>query len=347
MIKTQYMIRRRGMKSFISLARGETFDTFFDKSNIELVKNLGGAVWNEKDTRMTADEVSERIADCQNYVTLWGSPTLDSKILDKAPNLKLLTHLGGTVVPFVSDEMWERGIKVISANDYFAESVAEGTIAYILCALRDIPRYSWELKNEKKWKSESSYTAGLMGKTIGIVSYGTIAKKLVRILSRFKIRIMVYDIKPLPQADVERYGLIQARLEQIFSECDIISLHTPLIDATYHLIGSELLEKIKDGALFVNTSRGAVVDQSALEVELAKGRFRAVLDVYEKEPPQKDCPLFTLPNVIMIPHMAGPTVDMRSYITRELMLEAAGYIDHDKALVHEITKEFALTMSKK
>ena len=335
------------MKSFISIARSTVFDSFFTKENIELTNSLGPTVWNESDRRLSSDELAERISDCENYVTLWGSPALDAHVLDNAPKLRLLTHLGGTVVPFVSDAMWERGIKVISANDYFAESVAEGTLAYILCALRDIPKYSSDLKDKRKWKSESSYSAGLMGKTIGIVSYGTIARKLVKILSAFKVRIMVYDIKPLPECDVLQYGLIQASLKKIFSECDIISLHTPLIDATYHLIGKELLEMIPNGALFVNTSRGAVVDQSALECELAKGRFSAVLDVYEKEPPEESCRLFTLPNVMMMPHMAGPTVDMRSYFTRELLLEAAAFIDRGEPLTHEISKEMASTMSKK
>ena len=335
------------MKSFITIARGNTFNTFFDKNNVELANSLGETVWNTSENRMTADEVASRIHDCENYVTLWGSPRLDSEILKNAPNLKLLTHLGGTVVPFVSEQMWERGIKVISANDYFAESVAEGTLAYILCALRDIPKYSGELKNQKKWKTSLAYTSGLMGKTIGLVSYGAIAKKLVRILSQFKVNIMVYDVKPLPKQDVLQYGLIEASLETIFSECDIISLHTPLFEATHHLIGRELLSKIKDGALFVNTSRGAVVDQRELEKELATGRFSAVLDVYEKEPPEEDCPLFGLPNVMMLPHMAGPTVDMHSLLTRELLLEAAGYIDHGRPLVHEITRDMAKTMSQK
>ena len=335
------------MKSLISLPRGATFETFFDKDNIALAESLGEAVWNDGSRHLTCDEVAERIADCENYVTLWGSPRLDEDILRHAPKLKLLTHLGGTVVPFVSDAMWERGIKVISANEYFAESVAEGTLAYILCALRDIPKYADELKNQKKWKSSSSYTAGLMGKTVGLVSYGSIAKHIVRILSQFQVQIMVYDVKPLPSEDVEKYRLKQASLEEIFSTCDIVSLHTPLFEATYHLIGRELLGAIKDGALFVNTSRGSVVDQRALEVELAKGRFRAVLDVYEKEPPESDNPLFDLPNVMMIPHMAGPTVDMRSYITRELLLEASGYIDKKRPLTHEITREKAATMSEK
>lgn len=334
------------MKSLISVSRGETFKTFFNKENIELAESLGGAVWNEKEHRMTPSEVAERIADCENYVTLWGSPRLDAEILKNAPNLKILTHLGGTVVPFVSDEMWERGIKVISANDYFAESVAEGTLAYILCALRDIPKYSSELKVEKKWRPEPWYTAGLMGKKIGIVSYGTIAKKLVKILAQFKVSMLVYDIKPLPEEDVEKYGLEAASLERIFEECDIISLHTPLFDATYHMVDTPLLSRIKDGALFVNTSRGGVVNQRSLEAELAKGRFRAVLDVFEEEPPKDDCALYGLDNVLMIPHMAGPTIDMRTYITRSLLLEASGYVDLGKSLEHEITRKQAATMSK-
>ena len=335
------------MRSLISLSRGNLFDTFFDKENIELAERLGGAIWNESTHRMSADEVAEKIYNCENYVTLWGSQRLDAEILKNAPRLKLLTHLGGTVVPFVSDEMWERGIRVISANDYFAESVAEGTLAYMLTALRDIPRYSDGLKNHKQWKTSLSYSAGLMGKTIGLVSYGTIARKLVPILSQFKVRIMVYDIKPLPTSDVEKYGLVAATLDRIFSECDIISLHTPLFDATYHLVGEALLSKIKDGALFVNTSRGAVVDQAALERELAKGRFKAILDVYEKEPPAEDCPLYELPNVIMMPHMAGPTVDMHRILTRELLLEGAAFVDEGRPLVHEITRTMASTMSKK
>lgn len=335
------------MKSFITLPKGVNFDTFFTKSNVELAKSLGEAVWNESDRNMTEDEAAERIGDCENYVTLWGSPRLDSKILEKAPKLKLLTHLGGTVVPFVSDALWERGIKVISGNAYFAESVAEGTLAYILSALRDIPKYSFELKSERKWRSPAYYTAGLAGKKIGIVSYGAIAKNLVRLLAQFRVTVFVYDIKPLPERDVELYGLKQASLEEIFSECDVISLHTPLFDATRHLINAPLLQKIKDGALFVNTSRGAVVDQKALERELVKGRFRAVLDVYEKEPPEQNDPLFELPNVMMMAHMAGPTVDMRSYITRELLLDAAGFIDGDKPLIHEITRKMASTMSEK
>jgi phosphoglycerate dehydrogenase-like enzyme len=251
------------------------------------------------------------------------------------------------VAPVTSKEVWDRGIRVISAFDYFSESTAEGAIAYMLAALRGIPFYTDRLKKARIWHEDGDTTDGLIYKTVGVVSYGGVGRHIVKKLSAFNVKIKVYDIVDIPAEDKERYGIEQCSLEELFSTCDIISLHTPYNDNTHHMIDDRLLSLIKKGALFVNTARGAVVDQEALTEHLASGDFNAALDVYEKEPPQKDCPLFTLPNVIMIPHMAGPTVDMRSYITRELMLEAAGYIDHDKALVHEITKEFALTMSKK
>ena len=156
----------------------------------------------------------------------------------------------------------------------------------------------------------------------------------------------IYDIKPLPDEDAKKYGLEQAGLEEIFSSCDIITVHTPLFDATRHMIGKELFDLIRPGALFVNTSRGEILDQDALEDALESGRFKAVLDVYRKEPPGPECRLYRLPNVIMMPHMAGPTVDLRSYITHELITEAAGFIDRGEPLSREITKERAAVMSR-
>ena len=114
------------MKAFVTLPRGAVFDTFFTPENIALAEHLGEVVWNETDRHLTPEEIAARIGDCDTYITGWGSPRLDRAILDAAPNLRLLTHLCGTVVPFVSEPMWERGIRVLSGNRFFAESVAEG-----------------------------------------------------------------------------------------------------------------------------------------------------------------------------------------------------------------------------
>ena len=333
------------MKALISLARDKQYETFFTPENEQLASSLGTILWNAAPRPLTKAEVLDRIADCDCYVTLWGSPRLDADILARAPRLRLLTHLAGTVVPFVSDEMWDRGIRVLSGNSYFAESVAEGAVGYMLAALRDIPFYSDRLKRGHVWKRPEDFPRGLLGRTVGLVSYGEIARCLVRLLAPFRVRIKVYDIAPLPDGDVAAYGLQAASLEEIFSTCDVVSLHTPLYDATYHLIGRDLLRLLRPGALFLNTSRGAIVDQAALEQELATGRFRAVLDVYEQEPPADDCPLYAMDNVLMMPHMGGPTVDLRSRITHDLLLESAAYLDHNAPLPHEITRARAEHMS--
>jgi len=334
------------MESFVTLPKNAVFPTFFTEENYALAESLGKVIWNEKNTHLTPEEIADSIGDSNIYVTGWGSPCLDSRILDRAPNLRLLVHLCGTVVPFVSDEMWERGIRVISGNDFFAESVAEGTIGYMLTALRDIPKYSTRLKNDKIWKDSSDTNRGLLGKTVGIVSYGAIARHLVRMLQPFRVKIKIYDIKPLPADDVAKYGLMFASLEEVFSTCDIVTVHTPLNDHTHHLVGEELLSRLPQGCLFINTSRGAVVDQAVLERQLASGRFRALLDVYEKEPLPAESSLYTLDNVILMPHMAGPTVDLRRDITRSLLIEASEYLKNGAPLPHEISRAAASVMSR-
>lgn len=334
------------MKALIASAKDVIFDTFFTPENIELANGLGEIIWNETDQKLNIEDVKDKISDCDVYVTTWSCPRLDNEILKYAPNIKLLCHLCGTVVPVVSEEMWQKGIRVISGNDYFAESVAEGTIAYILTSLREIPRYSYNLKVKKQWKNAADSTNGLLGKTVGIVSYGAIAKHLVRMLQVFKVKIKIYDIAPIPEEDKIKYGIEQVSLEELFATSDVVSVHTPYNDKTYHLIDKKLLSLIKDGGLFVNTSRGPVIDQAALVEELNTGRFSAVLDVYEKEPPEKDDPLYDCPNLIMIPHMGGPTTNLRQLITHDLLIEAKEFIDNVNELKHEITKAKAEQMSK-
>ena len=333
------------MKTFVAIPQGTTRNTFLTAENTALLRQFGTV--READAPLSEETVIRSIGDSEIYLTCWGSPRLSAPVLDAAPDLKLLVHLGGTVVPFVSDEMWKRGIRVISGNAFFAESTAEGALAYLFAAQREIPFYSRELKENRRWKKSDAESRGLLGKTVGIVSYGAVARNLVRMLQPFRVKILVYDIVTIPEAEKETYGMKQVDLETLFSEADVISVHTPLNSATHHLIGKDLLEKIRPGALFLNTSRGKVIDQSALETELETGRFRALLDVYETEPPLPDCKLFLLPNVIMMPHMAGPTSDLRPQIAEALIREAYGYLENREPLTHEITEQAARGMSER
>lgn len=335
------------MKALITLPKNEMADTFFSEENIKLAESLGEIIWNDSDKPMSIEKIKENIADCDVYVTCWGSARLDKEILDCAPKLKLLTHVAGTVVPFVSDEMWDRGIRVICGNDFFAESVAEGTIAYMLSSLRKIPHYSTQLMQKGIWAGGNDPSDSLIYKKVGIISYGAIAKHLVKKIQPFNVELLVYDIVDIPKEDMEKYNFRQSSMEEIFSTCDIVSVHTPLNPHTHHLIDDKYLSMMKKGSLFVNTSRGGVVDQQALTKHLVNGDFNAMLDVLEKEPIDKDDVLLTLPNVLLMPHRGGPTINLRQVITKALLIESKNFVDDGVELLakDEITRERAKQMS--
>ena len=333
------------MKALIAVKRDKTFNTFFSKENIELAKELGEIVWVDTLTA-TPDELKEKIKDCDAYITCWGSPALTPELLKAAPNLKILTHLGSSVAPVVCDEVYESGVKVISGFDYFSKSTAEGVIAYMLAALRDIPFYNDRLKNKKIWNEPDDFTDSLIYKTVGIVGYGGVGKYVVQMLSSFDLDVKVYNRSPIPDEDKKRYGFTQCPIEEVFSTCDIISLHLPHNSGTHHLIDDKLFSLIKPGALFVNTARGAVVDEAVMTDHLVKGHFKAALDVYEKEPVDMNSPLLSLSNVLMLPHQAGVTVNLRALLTRDLLKETADFVDNGTPLKNEIAASKALNMSK-
>ena len=334
------------MKALVGVPRGRLFDTFFPEENIRLAENLGQIVWTDSTRHLTEDELAARIGDCDVYISVWGSPGLSDKVLAQAPNLKLAVGLGSSVARLICDGMWERGIRVTSGYRYYSESTAEGAIAYMLAALRRIPYYNTQLQKERIWYGADTGNDGLLYKTVGVVSYGGVGRNLVKMLSRFPVTLKVYDIQPLPKEDKTAYGFEQVGLEELFSTCDVISLHTPYNPATHHLINGQLMARMKPGALLVNTARGAILDQAALTALLQQGRIRAALDVYEREPLAADDPLMELDNAFLMPHHGGVTVNLRRVLAAELLRESADFIDRGVPLFNEIPYELAKNMTR-
>ena len=333
------------MKALVAIKQDRIFNTFFTKENISFSETLGDIIWLDTEN-VTEEMLKENIKDCDVYVTCWGSPPLTPQLLEYAPKLKLLTHLGSTVAPVVCSEVCERGVKVISGFDYYSKSTAEGAVAYILAFLRKIPFYSTRLKKDKIWCEEEDYTDSVIYKKIGIVGFGGVGRYVAKMLSNFDVRLCAYDIEEISEQDKKEFGIKQCGIEELFSTCDIISLHLPYNDGTYHLIDAALLSKIKRGALLVNTARGAIIDEAELIKHLQKGEFNAVLDVYEKEPIDMDNPLLDLDNVLLLPHQGGPTVNLRAVITNKLMRESADFINNNIPLKNEISAQKIKNMSK-
>jgi phosphoglycerate dehydrogenase-like enzyme len=150
----------------------------------------------------------------------------------------------------------------------------------------------------------------LHDKTLGIIGFGTIGKKVARLAQPFGMHVQYFDIARLSEGEADRHNVKFRLLRELLRTSDVVSLHVPLNDSTRHMIGKEELELMKPNAIIVNTSRGPVIDEAALCAHLAAGKiFGAGLDVFDQEPPPSNNPLFKLDNVVLTAHFAGPTWD--------------------------------------
>lgn len=331
------------MNILVAIPNGDVKDTFIPPDVAEKISALGTVVWNNGDRQYGSDELRERLAGMDVCITGWGNACFDEQVLRGADNLKLVAHTGGSVAPLVSEAFFNRGLKVVSGNWLYAESVAEGVFAYILCSLRELSFYSGEVQ-AKRWRTDHSFNEGLLDQNMGLVGFGMVAKYLVKMLEPFRVKIKAYD--PFVSDEVlALFGVERASLEDVVSESKILSIHAARAPGTYHMITRELLGTVRDGALLVNTARGNLIDEQALADELASGRFKAILDVFEEEPLPVDSRLRGLANVILIPHMAGPTVDRRRFVTLALINEIENF-QSDKPLKYAIGREYAMAMTR-
>lgn len=330
------------LKILVTMPKTEIFHTFFNEKLIRQLKDIGEVIWNESTTtHFTKEEICEKIKDIDILVTGWGTPVLDEEVMSHAEKLKMVAHTGGSVRPYVSDVVYEKGVTVISGNEVFAQSVAESVIAYALASLRDIPRYSSDLKNGI-WPT-SFYNKGLLDRTVGIVGYGMISKMVVQMLKPFNVKIKVFS-RHIAQEELEKHGMQKADLPEIFSTCDIVSIHSGMTKENYHLITEELLRMMPEGSLLINTARGAVIDEPALCRVLAEGKINAVLDVYEVEPLPQGHPLMRFDNAILMPHMGGPTIDRRLVVVQALIDDMRRFLKGEP-LCCEIDQAYAAKMS--
>ena len=321
---------------------------FFPEENVRKIESkFDEVIWNDTGAQFSKEELIEKVKDVDAIITCWGSNCIDKEVIDNAPNLKIIAHMAGTVAPFITEEVYERGILVIGANDReFSESVAEGALAYALVKLRRLDEIARLLRNEKKdgWRKIKAYR-GILDKTVGIVSFGAIAEYFAKMLQPFHCKIKVYS-RSISEEKLKQYNMERASLEEIFSTCDVISIHTAWNPYTEKMINKDLIKMMKDNALIINTARGAVIDEEALVKELETGRIMAALDVfYPNEPPLEDSPLYTLDNVFMIDHKGGPSPDRYKYIASSIIDDVYNFLKDGTIPDNVILKERAFSMT--
>ena len=277
----------------------------------ETLSGLGKVVWNEMDRDYTPEELVDLLPGADAVVTSWGVPGFTAEMLAAADRLKIVGHAAGSVKNRLPKAGYDRGIVVLSAAAVIADPVAEYTLWAMLSMQRDLYRYDGPMKVDRTWPhGNQGFAHELYYKRVGIVSAGLIGRRVIALLKPFHCDVMVYD-PYLSEEEAELLGVRTVSLEELFVTGDIVSVHAPTIPETEEMIGQAHFAAMPDGALFINTARAWVGDQAAMKAELATGRIRAVLDVFDKEPLAADDELRDMDNVLLTPHVSGHTSESR------------------------------------
>lgn len=255
----------------------------------------------------SADSVQAALARTEILVTSWGCPVIDSAELARMPRLRLIAHAAGTVKHFIRDDVFSAGIAVCNAASANAVPVAEYTLAAILLSNKQVLRYRDDYRRQRTAPQRERLSAPGIGnfrKTVGVVGYSRIGARVIELLKPHDFEVLLYD-PYVPEGDADALGLSVVGLDELMARSDVVSLHAPSLDSTRHMIDAPRLRLMRDGATFINTARGALVDHAALTAELVSGRLHAVIDVTEPEVLPPNSPLYGLPNVLLTPHIAG------------------------------------------
>lgn len=265
---------------------------------------------NPNEKNYSSEELADLIPGVDAALISWGSPQFSPEVMERADSLKVISHAAGSVKPYITQPVFDKGVTVITSQPAMAISVAAMTVAMMEIMLRNVVNFSCGSRTQKKWRPDGvGSPRELSGKVVGIIGAGLIGREAIRFLEPFDVEIWIADPYITDEQAAELGGK-KVSLEELFAGCDVISLHAPSNDETRHMIRREHLKLIKEGAVFVNTARGAIIDHEAFLDELKTGRFSAALDVSDPEPLPEGHPFFSMDNVVLTPHISGNTPEM-------------------------------------
>ena len=262
--------------------------------------------------RTPAELVEERAKDAE--IVLTNKTLLFKDTLQKLPKLQYIGVLatGYNVVDL--DYARERGITVTNVPAYSTESVAQMTFALLLELCLSVGQHNQAVKEGEWCRSKDfcfwkSPLTELSGKTMGIIGFGSIGQRVAEIALAFGMKVLVYS---RTKKDYARENLEWTSLDLLLKNADVVSLHCPLTDKTRQIIDKNAIEKMKQGALLLNTSRGPLLQDEAVADALNEGKLGgAAMDVLTEEPPKADNPLLSAKNCIITPHVAWATKEAR------------------------------------
>jgi phosphoglycerate dehydrogenase-like enzyme len=282
------------------------------------------------DRAVPQDEAAETLAPFDVLCTLRERMALPASLLERLPNLKLITIVGG--VPGVDSAAAERlGVKVVQAVAPASSQTArdnsrpapqgttELTWALILAAQRHL---DLEMRAMRAGRWQTTVGIDLSGQTLGLLGLGRLAQAMLPIARAFRMTPIAWSTN-LDPAFAESQGVEYVSKQALFERSDVLCIQLVLGDRSRGLVQADDLARMKPGALLVNTSRGPIVDEAALIAAVSEGRIRAALDVYDQEPLPAGHPLRKLPGATLTPHIGFVTPSMLDRVygaTRDVVL---------------------------
>ena len=250
-------------------------------------------------TGMDEQELIRTIPD-YNAVVVRSATKVKKSAIDAASNLELIVRAGIGLDNVDLDAAKDKGIKVANTPSATTYTVSEMAFGLMLSAVRNLGKANLSIK-EHKWEKKLLKGSELFEKTLGIIGSGRIGLDVAKKALAFGMKVIAFDLVDI-QTDLD---VNQVSMDDLLAQADLISLHLPLTDSTRHMISHNEFDKMKDGVIIVNASRGGIVDEAALLNSLNSGKVRAAaIDVYEKEPPE-DFSLIDHPNVMATPHIGA------------------------------------------
>lgn len=293
---------------------GPVKSAFFNDTNmIDSVYGHGRKTQVETLTDLFPDVVSSatfeqhaaRLADTEVVFSTWGMPVLREDQIRRLPSLKAVFYAAGSV-KFFARPYLERGIPVSSAWGANAVSVAEFCLAQILLACKGYFPNTRDCRVPAQIRQQPAFRGrGAYGETVALIGAGQIGRRLIDLLKPFRLNVLVVD-PYLSGNDAQSLGVTKATLEEAFRNAYVVSNHLPNLPDLQHVLDGKLFASMRYGATFLNTGRGAQVNEpDMIAVWKQRPDLLALLDVTDPEPPDSDSELYKLPNVQLSSHIAG------------------------------------------
>ncbi len=263
-------------------------------------------------------ELADLLQGCDGALTLL-TDAITGDVLDREPGLKVVSNFAVGYDNVDVPAATSRGVAVCNTPGVLTETTADFTWALLMAAARRIPEGRDYVREGRwlTWGPTLLLGRDLTGATLGIVGFGRIGREMARRARGFQMTVLYHDTQRANPDDEDALAARFVDLDELLASSDFVSLHTNLTDETRHLLNAEAFRKMKRSAIVVNTSRGPVIDQRALYEALRDGVIGgAALDVTDPEPMPTDDPLLTLPNCLVVPHIASA-----SHATRAKMAE--------------------------